>query len=67
MGWKYLLSEGRCYSQLFKDMGRIYWQLLKKLNTVLRPQGIEGIHLTGELVTLLINGTHICGCLAVKY
>ena len=39
-------GQGRRQSRFIKDLGWIYCSS-KKLNTVLRPQGIEGVHLTG--------------------
>jgi hypothetical protein len=46
-----------------------YIAVAKKLNTVLRPHGIEGVHLTilQVPVILLTYGIHIYGCLAVRY
>jgi multiple sugar transport system substrate-binding protein len=39
-------GQGKCQSRFLKELEWIYCSS-KKLNTVLRPQGIEGVHLTG--------------------
>ena len=58
--WKDLLDKAGVNPQLLKDLGWIS-RIRKRLNSVLRPQGIEGVHPT-EQVIRLIYGILIFGC-----
>jgi multiple sugar transport system substrate-binding protein len=44
--WKDLLNEAGVDAKSLETWDG-YIEAAKKLNTVLRPQGIEGVHLTG--------------------
>jgi maltose-binding protein MalE len=70
--WKDLLEEANVEPHSLKTWDG-YIAAAKQLNSVFRPEGIEGVHLTGAnhsidlwypyLFILLIYGIHICGCL----